>query len=270
LIKRLVIDAANPPEKKNHENFLPLLAAPKLFEGRSSEIDAMINIYPTNALENYHAGIEASFPPLLYRLLEKDVSFYSTDEGCITFLHFICTQYMRTKGSKVRTIELIRQKNGQDLSRIWDIMSHMFSVNIGASLFLERKKRKMLIIENSTDVTFITGDQPVINLHGNTPHPPTTLSLYYPLAPRLALILGEVDEDPALSTNRLTPAQVLALNTKIIEVSHSQVFGQLGGRCHPCDLPGPGDPCGEWDELEKRSLATSINTYASEKYCTRS
>jgi hypothetical protein len=132
---------------------------------------------------------------------------------------------MRTKGIKVRTIELIRQKNGQDLSRIWDIMSHMFSVNIGASLFLERKKRKLVLIENNTDLTFITGDQPVINLHGNRPHPPTTLSLYYPLAPRHALILGEVDEDPVPSTDRLARAQVLALNTKIVEASHSQVFG---------------------------------------------
>jgi hypothetical protein len=104
-------------------------------------------------------------------------------------------------------------------------MSHMFSVNIGASLLHERKRRKLVLIENSTDVTFITGDQPVINLHGGRPHLPTTLSLYYPLAPRLALILGEVDEDPALSTDRLTRAQVLALNTKIIEASHSQVFG---------------------------------------------
>jgi hypothetical protein len=137
LIKWLVIDPANPLAKKNHEEFLALLTAPMLFEGRSPEIDAMIDIYRTNALENYHAGIEESFLPLLDRLLEKDVSFYSTDEGCITFLHFICTQHMRTMGIKVRTIELIRQKNGQDLSRIWDIMSHMLSVNIGVSLFLE-------------------------------------------------------------------------------------------------------------------------------------
>jgi hypothetical protein len=220
LFKWLVIDPANPLAKKNHEEFLALLAAPTLFEDRSPEIDAMIDVYRTNALENYHAGIEASFLPLLDRLLEKDVSFYSTDEGCIIFLHFLCTQHMRTKGIKVRTIELIRH-----LSRIWDIISHMFSVNIGASLFLERKKRKLVLIENSTDVTFITGDQPVINLHGSRLHPPTTLSLYYPLAPRLALILGEVDEDPATSTDRLTPARVLALNTKSVEASHSQVFG---------------------------------------------
>ena len=133
LIKWLVIDPANPLAKKNHEDFLALLTAPTLFEGRSPEIDAMIDIYRTNALENYHAGIEASFLPLLDRLLEKDVSFYSTEEGCIIFLHFICTQHMRTKGIKVRTIKLIRQKSGHDLSRIWDIMSHMYSIDIGAS-----------------------------------------------------------------------------------------------------------------------------------------
>jgi hypothetical protein len=153
------------------------------------------------------------------------VSFYSTEEGCITFLHFICTQLMRTKGIKARTIEIVKQKNGHDLTRIWDIMSHMFSVNIGASLFLERKKRKLAIIENSTDVPFITGDQPVINLRGNRMQPVTTFSLYYPLAPRLALILSEVDEDPALSTDSLTPTQVLTLNAKIFEACHSQVFG---------------------------------------------
>jgi hypothetical protein len=138
LIKWLVIDPANPLAKKNHGEFLALLTAPTLFEGRSPEIDAMIDLYRTNALENYHTGIEESFLPLLDRLLEKDVSFYSTDEGCI-FLHFICTQHMRTKGIKVGTIELIRQKNGQDLSRIWDIMSHMFSVTEKAKAGPHRK-----------------------------------------------------------------------------------------------------------------------------------
>jgi hypothetical protein len=225
LIKWLVIDPANPLAKKNHENFLMLVTAPTLFEGRSPEIDAIIDTYRTNALEDYHAGIEAAFLPQLDRLLQRDVSFYSTDEGCITFLHFICTQHMRTKGIKARTIDLIRQKDGLDLSRIWDIMSHMISVNIGGSLFLERKKRKLVLIDNNTDVTFITGDQPVINLHGNGSSPPTTLSLYYPLTPRLALILSEVDEDPVFSTEGLTPTQVLALNTKIIKASHGQVFG---------------------------------------------
>jgi Protein of unknown function (DUF4238) len=225
LIKWLVIDPANPLAKKNHEEFLAQLMFPTSFEGRSSNIDAMIDIHRTNALEDYHARIEASFLPLLDRLLKKDVSFYSTDEGCIIFLHFICTQHMRTKGIKSRTIEIVRQKNGLDLTRIWDIMSHMFSVNMGASLFLQRKKRKLAIIENSTDVPFITCDQPLINLHSNWMQPVTKLSFYYPLAPRLALILSDVDEAPAYSTDSLTPTQVLALNAKIIEASHSQVFG---------------------------------------------
>jgi hypothetical protein len=31
----------------------------------------------------------------------KDASFYTIDGECITFLHFICTQYMRTARFKV-------------------------------------------------------------------------------------------------------------------------------------------------------------------------
>lgn len=226
LIKLLVIDSANPTAKKNHVEFLARLTAPTIFEGRSPEIDELIDIYRTNVLEDYHAHIEDSFIPILDSLLKKDTSFYSTDKGCITFLHFICTQHMRTKGIKIRIIDLLRDRCGFDLSRIWSIMSHMYSVNIGESLSLERKKRKLIVIENHTDITFITGDQPVTNLYSNGLEPPASLSFYYPLAPRLALILCEVDEAPMYSTDSLTPMQVLALNTKIAEASYSQTFGQ--------------------------------------------
>jgi hypothetical protein len=225
LIKWLIMDAAHPTLTKNHEHFLAMLTFPLQFDGRLPEIDVMIDTYRTNALEDYHAGIENSFLPLLDRLLAKDASSYAIEGECITFLHFICTQYMRTKRIKVRMIELIKEKNGRDLSRIWDIMSHMCAVNIGCGLFLERIKRKLTLVENRTDVTFVTGDQPVINLHAAPPRPPTKLSLYYPLSPRLALILPEVDEEPPFSTESLTSAQVAALNARIIEASHSQVFG---------------------------------------------
>lgn len=227
LIKLLVIDATKHPlTKRNHEEFLATLTAPSLFEGRSPELDAIIDTYRTNVLENYHAGIESAFLPLLDRLLQKDATFYEGTDDCINFLHFLCTQHMRTKAIKTRTVAVLKEKSGIDVSRICDVMSHMFAVNAGLSLFLERKQRKLMLIENSTGEPFITGDQPVVNLHGTGGQsPPTELSLYYPLAPHLALILHEVDEEPTFSTEALTREQVLALNEKIVDASHSQVFG---------------------------------------------
>jgi hypothetical protein len=226
LIRGLVIDGAHPAAKETNESFLEMLTAPMQFEGETAVLDDIVDTFRTNALEDWHADIEASFLPLLSSTINEDIGFYSSDEGCMVFLHFACAQYMRTKGIKVRTIERLKQTTGRDVSRIWDILSYMLSGSIGASLFVERKRRKLVLMHNRTDVTFITGDQPIINLHATRPHPPTALALYYPVSPRLALVLSEVDETPAFSADNPTTMEVLALNAKMFEESHSQIFGQ--------------------------------------------
>ena len=112
-------------------------------------------------------------------------------------------------------------------------MSHMFATNIGIAVYLERRKRKLILVENETPLAFITGDQPVINLHGGGEKPPASLSWYYPISPRLALFLTEVDEEPPFSNASLTSAQVSGLNKRIVAASHSQVFAQSHGSLEP-------------------------------------
>jgi Protein of unknown function (DUF4238) len=223
LIRFLVIDieGLHPLTRKNHEETVPAL-----FDGKSSDLDDLIDTFRTNALEDYHARIEASFLPLLDGALRKDISFYSDKKSCITLFHFLATQHMRTKGVKVKIINTLKQKDGLDVSRIWGIMSHMFATNIGMVVCLERSKRKLALVENTTDRAFITGDQPVINLHGGGEKSPATLSWYYPISPRLALLLTEVDEEPAFTTASLTSAQVNDLNARMVAASHSQMFAQ--------------------------------------------
>jgi hypothetical protein len=190
------------------------------------KIEELLDGHHTNVLEDYHSGIENAFSPLLDDILNNDLSFYESDNRCIGFLHFISTQHMRTKGIKERSIERVKERGGQDLSRIWDIATHMFAYNIGMGLFLERKRRKLALMQNRTDVPFITGDQPIINLHGDGLRPPEELSFYYPVSPNLALILTEVDKEAAFPTQGLTSAQATNLNTRMLETCHSQLFGQ--------------------------------------------
>jgi hypothetical protein len=159
-------------------------------------------------------------------ILKGDLSFYESTDRCIGFLYFICMQYMRTKGIKERSIERVSDHSGQDLSRIWNLATLMFAYNVGMGLFLERRKRKLALVENRTDVPFTTGDQPIINLHVDGIRPSNELSLYYPVSPSLALLLTEVDKEPAFSTETLTSVQVTDLNTKMFEACHSQLFGQ--------------------------------------------
>lgn len=66
----------------------------------------------------------------------------------------------------------------------------------------------------------------MINLKANRPHPPESLSMYYPISPQLALLLGDVDEEPLFATEGLTAAQASTLNGKLFEACYKQVFAQ--------------------------------------------
>jgi uncharacterized protein DUF4238 len=233
LIKWLVIDPVNSVGKKYHQEFLAALTAPARFveqykasSTNPEELDEFLDIQRTNVLEDYHAGIENSFQPLLDDILNGDLTFYSDEKRCITFLHFICSQLMRTKRIKERAIEGTKKNGGKDISRIWDVISHMFAVNIGMSLYLERTRRTLALVHNHTDIPFVTGDQPVLNLHAQGTTPPETASLYYPVSPRLALLLTEVNETPTFTSDGLTSTQATALNMRMLEACHSQVFAE--------------------------------------------
>ncbi len=241
LIRFLLIDVkgVHPLTKKNHEDFLTLVTVPALFEGETEDLDDLIDTFRTNVLEDYHMGIEASFLPLLKRALNKDIGFYSNEQSCITLFHYLASQHMRTKGIKVKTIEVLNQASGLDVSRVWAIMSHMLASNIGMNLYLQRKKRRLFLVENMTDLEFITGDQPLINLRGGGEKSPVTLSWYYPISPRLALLLPEVDEEPTVSTANLTSALVRNLNANIVAASHRQVFAQSRSSLDPDALKRP-------------------------------
>jgi hypothetical protein len=100
---------------------------------------------------------------------------------------------------KERAIERCRADGSADLTRIWNIIIHMFATNVGADLYRERRRRKLVLINNSTNIPFVAGDQPAINLKGTRSEAPERLSIYYQISPTLALILGDVDEEHPMS-----------------------------------------------------------------------
>lgn len=234
LIKAL-FDKGHPLSKRNHANLLNMVMAPfQITEQvknpqRRAIIEQLLDNYASDVLENYHASIEASFIPSLESALNGDISFYIDDERCIPFLNYLCTQFMRTKGIKERAIKLCDADKSANLGRVWNVLIHMFATNIGASLYRERKQRRLILVRNHTDVPFITGDQPAINLKGTRPRLPENLSIYYPVSPQLALILADVDERPLFPAEGLAAAQASMLNTRLFEASYKQVFAQTEG-----------------------------------------
>jgi len=233
-LKLFIIDGGPAHAKSLHEDFLAALLAPRAFVEQHKdmlknpeEMEALLQAQEINVLEDYHAGIEDSFAKTLAAIRNGDLSFYADPSECIAFARYMATQYMRTKGIKVRMIETFQRNMGVDISRIWDIASLIQGANIGCSLFLGRERQQLVLLSNDTEVEFITGDQPVINLHGgDRSKAPAQLCMYYPLGPRTALIWGEVDEKVPYSSETLNAEQVSDLNRRMLAASHSQVFGR--------------------------------------------
>ncbi|NWK78152.1 DUF4238 domain-containing protein [Aquitalea sp. LB_tupeE] len=128
---------------KIHYDFIDKIQAPfqfiKKINAPLEKTGSVLKHYSSNVLEDYHASIENSFSQHLKDALNKNIKFYLTDESCITFINYICTQYMRTKGIKERAIQANAAANLPDLAPMWNMMIHMFAINIGKSLFTERK-----------------------------------------------------------------------------------------------------------------------------------
>lgn len=234
LYRRLLIDNGDTYQKESHERFLNMLMAPiKIAErvkqaGASPKLDStlqeFLRVYRTNALEDYYAGIEREFGPILGRLLSDDLGVFSRDETAIPLFYFLATQYMRTKGIREAWIKSF-EKASFNVERILPLLALQFGENLGRSLYLDRKQLSIVILNNTTDITPVTGDQPIINLLAGEGLA-SELSLYYPLSPTKALLFGDAGRPTVVTNNSFTEKWAAELNRKISDNSHSQVFGR--------------------------------------------
>jgi hypothetical protein len=196
-------------------------------------IDAQLDRYIITAEEEFHARVESDIKPVFDAIRRKDLSFYNDPEFCGQFAHFLSLQNLRTKGVRERFLAAERERpsgfgGGFSAERCWNIIAHCAAVNAGASLLLERKKRPLILLENDTGTPFITGDQPTVNLLGaSRGETPRLLAFYYPVSPKLAVILDEVQERTGFPPGHVSVGQAEMLNRKIQQAAHKQVFASL-------------------------------------------
>jgi hypothetical protein len=187
------------------------------------ELDIAVN----NAEEMLHGRIENVAQKYLDALRNGDASFFPDDKGLPNFMYFLSAQHFRTKGLKEKLfIKSYPLGTSVYLEKTWNVLSHIFAGNLGWSLYAERKLHQLIILANETDVPLLTADQPTINIHATSDdHPPERLAFYYPISPRLAvLLLDEPPQDQPTSTRQLTVAEVAAYNRAMVERSYEMVF----------------------------------------------
>lgn len=174
--------------------------------------------------EQYHGAIEDAGLPLLARLRGGDASFWRNDDDrdASVFAYFIATQYVRTARMRNAVSDAVTgavAADGIDIARVWTIESHFWATEIGLALLTRRDRYRALILGNASDVPFIAGDQPVINLNPSTE---PDVKLYYPVSPSVALLLTADPDEEERDVGRLEAER---LNHAIYAWSDDQIYG---------------------------------------------
>jgi hypothetical protein len=232
LIKKFVIERSTKIVQPLHllvlDTFLMPLMAKKILSPSDPRCDELNEII-CNTEENFHSEIERDLEKFLALMLVGDVDFFGHEGESMKFLLSITVQYMRTKRIReamVSDVSIVI--DGADMRRSWNVMSHLFAITMAHSFHCEKAKYRLAILENSSGVPFITGDQPVINLHANlqTSAAPTKCELFYPLSPRRAMLM--LEKPTGLPSGKVAASlqQVEGYNDLIVKNSDGQIFAE--------------------------------------------
>lgn len=235
-IKRIAIDPSPEHLKRLHHDLLAsfdficrLKEKLASIQHDDPEINRELENVSTEFEETLNTGIEAGLQKPLAAMLSGDTAFIEDDDQATHFFYALAHQYMRTKRIKEALLRSgLRPPLDRDFARrIWNVLSHIYAVNVGWSLFAERKNSKLVLLDNQSTTPFITADQPVINLQSSDQDsdvPAEKLDLYFPLSPTRAMLLLEANSDYRLENTSLSAKEVHAYNLRIARNAHDQIY----------------------------------------------
>lgn len=235
-IRNHIIKISPKESIRCHENLLNaftyvhrlLKKYPEIESSENPEVKEAVDLCLYNLEEDLHTGIESIGEKYLECLHNKDVAFFETDKGFTDFIYYLCVQYMRTKKIRESNIKAFGSTPHENaINKSWNIISHILATNMGGSLYIDRKNLKLMMIENNTKNDFITGDQPVINIFSLITlkdEPIENIVFYYPISPKLAILVIEKNRFEGMTLLSVTEQDVGSYNKAIIQCSFEQVF----------------------------------------------
>lgn len=238
---KLFIDGLPKLGRKGHKQFLEMYVLPITLKNRIeqrvtengkemnkaqlAEARHLLGVAISNLNENYHASIECRFWPYLELIKKCDFSFCEDPTKAKEFFHGLSVQYMRTKAVKRRAIQQ-GSVLFDDMERVWDVLSHIFAVEMGRSFFVDRRNFQILVLDNDTRIPFITSDQPIINMRSDPRdfNVPKRVELYYPLSPAQAMLYLEKSTPIAGISRSVSIDDAHRYNRMMLDHSGLRVF----------------------------------------------
>jgi len=232
-IKTVVIEPSATPFQSLHIDLINTFQFPhelrrytQLVGSKVPATEKMIEEAVNNLQEDFHGRIEADSIAYLDFIKAGNTKFFDTKDGCLGFAYFLCVQYTRTKRMKVRLLAGVTPIENVNLEKVWGVLSHIIATNVGGSIFVDRAKYRLVLLDNCSENQFITGDQPVVNIFatGDPKNPPQQLELYYPVSPTKAVLLTERQEYQNEQRRSVGRVEITYYNEQILKNRHEQMY----------------------------------------------
>jgi len=239
IIKKYFIDTTYPHLQKMNEKWIEIFSyihnLKNELEKQSisgQQLDNFIDAAIYNFEEDLHGKIEEKAIKYLDSIKKEDVSFFQNNKGCISFSHYLAVQFLRTEKVKLDIIHSMETMDKRDpdfkIEKIWNVVSHILATNMAWSIFestVTEKPYKIILLKNNNANEFITGDQPVVNIYKeNNNLAVKETELYYPVSPKLGVLITKNKAYKAIAFLELSVGQVKYYNRLIIQNSRNQIY----------------------------------------------
>lgn len=196
-----------------------------------------VNNWEINLLENYHSQIEGKMLKVLPHLSNGNFKILENSDYFRIFMNFLGHQATRTKALKDNSFyklnlwprfslnENFRDEKDVDIilsvfRKHWWFFSFVFGQNYALNLLTNCNIDTHIPLINSSGISFITSDSPVVSLKNITGN---GKDLYFPISPKFGYVILR-DINTKFFNELCTTQDVELFNTLIVKNSHKTYF----------------------------------------------
>ena len=191
----------------------------------NDELKEKLNLLRTNTMEDSHLIFENFGKKIINIRKFEDLNFLDEEMELFFTMIYISFQYLRTKNMQLK-IKVAIDKYEYLSPKFLNFLPFLYATGIADSLTYE-KQTKFIFLENTTEIDFITSDQPLINNKIEELNDNGTIAqmeIYYPITPRIGLIIHYQEQNEKYRKISLNSTEVNKYNKTIFNHSNEFIF----------------------------------------------
>lgn len=194
----------------------------------SSSIPQPLDELENSGFDDLHTIIENDGKEIIACRSLSDLYFFEDSRSKYKALFFLCFQYFRTKKMKVEMINAVKEYSSElKIENIFSTLVIIFAAKITQNISFDRRICYTLLEISDNEISFITGDQPVINLAGNDKDEKgdtKDIIFYYPISPKHAIKIDFPNKGEKYNHHILEKKEVHLLNKNIYNEYNEFLF----------------------------------------------